>query len=114
MEEGWLVTWLDVQDRLGLGPDDGDVLMVNVDKGGREMIPEGKEGMEWEEEDNPYMMWLEAELMEMDVDRNTIDRVMGAEQQDQQIMVLNEAVGMEDGDMEVNKIDVVEAIDIIK
>ena len=72
VEEEWLVTWLEVQDRLGLGPDDGDVLMVNIDMGGREMIPEGMEDMEWEEEANPYMRWLEAELMEMDVDRNTL------------------------------------------
>ena len=40
--------------------------------------------------------------------------VMGAKQQDQQIIVVKKAVGMEDGDMEVKRIDVVKAMDIIK
>ena len=75
---------------------------------------DGMEFMEWEEEANPYMEWLEVELIEMNVDRNIIDVVMGAEQQDLQIVVVENAVGMEDGDKEAKRMDVVNAMDIIK
>ena len=45
VEEKWLVQWLTIQDRLGLGPDNGDVYMKEVAEGGCEMIPEVEEGM---------------------------------------------------------------------
>ena len=84
VEEDWLVQWLTMQDRLGLGPDNGDVCMKEVPDRGCEMILEVEWGMEMSEVDNNYMEWLESELMEMDVDTNTINRVMYNEQSELQ------------------------------
>ena len=30
-EESWIVDWLEIQDRLGLGPEQGDIVMAEIE-----------------------------------------------------------------------------------
>ena len=76
VEEDWLVQWLSMQDRLGLGQDGGDVCMKDIMAEGCEVIMESECWVGMPEDDTNYMEWLESELLEMEVDTDTINMVI--------------------------------------
>ena len=78
------VQWLRMQDRLGLGPDGGDVCMKEMLAGEWEVNMESEWWVGMPEDDTNYMEWLESELIEMEVDTDTINRVMYNEKKELQ------------------------------
>ena len=77
-EESWIVDWLEVQDRLGLGPEQGDIVMADIEPVRDSSMMEEDIMMEeeWIERDKEYMDWLERDLREMDVLDTIINMVV--------------------------------------
>ena len=61
-EESWIVDWLEIQDRIGLGPEQGDIVMAEIEPRSVSSMMEMEEDVmmeeEWMENDKEFMDWL--------------------------------------------------------